>query len=736
MKTLKAAVAWVASALLLVTLPSAVSSASSLAVREVGTNGFGSDWPTYHQNPLSTGVAAASTDLTPLAAAWTTPTLDGQLYGEPLVEAGRVVIATESDTVYVLAADTGHVLWSNHVGNPVPSGDVVCGDIGPTVGITSTPVIDVARHEVFVVADELDGKSGMSHRLVGLDLSTGRVELNEAVDPPGTNSAAQLQRAALAIADGQVVIGLGSNSGDCGGPYHGFVIAAPEGGGSERAFEVDTGSGRLFGSVWMGGASPVVDAQGNIWVGTGNGSATSTGQPYDRSDSVLELSPALQVLQYFAPASWAADNAADADLGTTAPAFVGNFVFMVGKNRVAYLLDRDHLGGIGGDVASMHLCGTGTGVDYSSAPFGGDAVDGSTVYVPCRDGVTAVAVSQSPRPTMKVLWTVPTGASGPPIIAGGLVWTISQVGTLWGVNPLTGASVVSEPVGGVANHFPTPAVADGLLLVPNGYQVLAFKGPGGLPPPPPVYPGSTSYWVVSSNGAVIAHGAAPALGSVAETHIAAPVVDAARTPDGAGYWLVGADGGVFTFGDARFFGSLGDVRLAEPVVGFAPTFDGEGYWLVGADGGVFAFGDARFFGSLGGVHLVAPVVGMAATPDGGGYWLVGADGGVFVFGDARFFGSLGGVHLVAPVVGMAATPDGGGYWLVGADGGVFAFGDARFFGSLGGVHLVAPVVGMAATPDGGGYWLVGADGGVFAFGDSEVSEAPATSPIPVVSVMS
>ena len=87
--------------------------------------------------------------------AWTSPVLDGQVYGEPLEATGRVFVATENDTMYALAANTGAVLWSTHVGTPVPSGDLPCGDISPTVGITGTPVVDVARGEIFAVADEL-----------------------------------------------------------------------------------------------------------------------------------------------------------------------------------------------------------------------------------------------------------------------------------------------------------------------------------------------------------------------------------------------------------------------------------------------------------------------------------------------------------------------------------------------------------------------------------------------------
>ena len=47
--------------------------------------------------------------------------LDGQVFGEPLEATGRVYVATENDTVYALAANTGAVVWSSHVGTPVPA---------------------------------------------------------------------------------------------------------------------------------------------------------------------------------------------------------------------------------------------------------------------------------------------------------------------------------------------------------------------------------------------------------------------------------------------------------------------------------------------------------------------------------------------------------------------------------------------------------------------------------------
>ena len=116
-------------------------------------------WTVYHDDPAGDGVAPPVSAVDTTAAVWNSPAVDGQIYGEPLVYAGRVYVATENDTVYALSAATGTVAWSAHLGPPVPAGSLPCGDITPTVGITGTPVIDQARGEIFVVADELAGGS-------------------------------------------------------------------------------------------------------------------------------------------------------------------------------------------------------------------------------------------------------------------------------------------------------------------------------------------------------------------------------------------------------------------------------------------------------------------------------------------------------------------------------------------------------------------------------------------------
>jgi outer membrane protein assembly factor BamB len=433
------------------------------ALNAAGTSTTASSWTVYHGNPQGTGVAPSVSSVILSSRAWTSPTLDGQLYGEPLVSGGRIFVATENDTVYALSVTTGGVLWSAHLGTAVPSSALPCGNISPTVGITGTPVVDAARSEVFVVADELVDQHP-AHELVGLDAATGKVELTQVVDPPGSTPAALLQRTGLALDADRVVFGFGGNYGDCS-TYHGWVISVPAAGGVAEEYEVASRASQSQGAIWMGGAAPVVDSSGNIWVEAGNGSVTSPSAPYDHSDSVLELSPALTLSQYFAPSSWASENARDLDLSTSPALLDDGEVVAAGKDGAAYLLDGARLGGIGGEQSSVtRACAQD--ID------GGPAIVSTTIYLPCLNGPVALQVASNP-PALRLLWRAAAG-TGPPIVAAGLVWSIGQNGTLYGLSETTGAVVKQASIGAPANHFPTPSVGDGVFLAAAAKDVVAF----------------------------------------------------------------------------------------------------------------------------------------------------------------------------------------------------------------------------------------------------------------------
>ena len=422
-----------------------------------------SSWTVYHQDPAGNGVATSAAAVNTSSPAWTSPTLDGQVYGEPLVSGGQVFVATENDTVYALSSATGAVIWTTHLGTPAPSGSLPCGDISPTVGITGTPVIDPTRSEIFVVAEELQNGSPV-HVLVGLDTTSGRNEMTRNVDPAGGSPAALLQRTGLTLDANQVVFGFGGNYADCS-TYRGWLVGVNESGGTPVDFAVDSGPGESQGAIWMGGAAPEVDSVGNLWVGVGNGSVTTAGDAYDYSDSVLELSSTFHLLQYFAPTSWASDNAQDFDLSMAPALLADGQVLASGKSAHAYLLNGSHLGGIGGQEADLaSVCGDD--VD------GGTAVMGTTVFIPCLSGIVALQVGKSPA-RLQVLWTSHIGG-GPPIIAAGRVWTIGQDGMLSGLDPATGGVEQRAAIGTPINHFPTPSVGSGLLAAAAGTHVVAF----------------------------------------------------------------------------------------------------------------------------------------------------------------------------------------------------------------------------------------------------------------------
>ena len=57
------------------------------------------DWPTYHHTSDRAGNAASGASFSDVQATWNSGPLDGAVYAEPLYVGGRVLIATENNTV-------------------------------------------------------------------------------------------------------------------------------------------------------------------------------------------------------------------------------------------------------------------------------------------------------------------------------------------------------------------------------------------------------------------------------------------------------------------------------------------------------------------------------------------------------------------------------------------------------------------------------------------------------------
>jgi outer membrane protein assembly factor BamB len=418
-----------------------------------------SDWPTYHHDNARTGYLANEPDPQRLVHAWTAK-LDNAVYAEPLVIGERVIVATEGDTLYALDTRTGQVQWRTNVGHPVPLSTLNCGGNINLLGITGTPVYDPATGLVFAVAEV----TGPVHLLVGVDVNTGQLQIRRQVDVPAmTPPRVYEQRPALALSHGMVYIAFGGLTDDCG-TYHGTIVASrTDGKGPLLSYQVPT---RDSGGIWEP-SGPAIDSQGRVYVTTGNEDHISGN--WDLSNAVLRLSPTLQLEDSFAPAQWREEDTGDQDLGSMGPALLpGGLIFVAGKAGLGYLLHANDLGGIGGQVAVVSVCGLAQG---------GTATVGSQVFVPCFDGVRRVL--DAPGTTLKVDWQSANQITLPPIVGGHTLYSLDLNGTLYALDIATGQVRAQLSLGMEVPHFSTPTLSQGRIFVGTFEGVSAVTLVGG-----------------------------------------------------------------------------------------------------------------------------------------------------------------------------------------------------------------------------------------------------------------
>jgi hypothetical protein len=308
--------------------------------------------------------------------------VDDQVYAQPLYASnvnvgGRVrnvvYIATVNNTVSAFDADiagppgTGNppTLWSrnfNNGGRPPNHNDVgqpACGngtynDFSGNMGIVGTPVIDGGSNTLFVVTRTVEG-GGHVQRLRALDIFSGNDRV--AARTIGTiNAQTNNQRAALALSQGKVYVAWSSHCDQ--GPYEGRVLAFNTGDLSQAA-SFSAGPGSQQSGIWMAGAAPPIDGSGNLIYATGNG--TFDGSTH-WGETLIKLSPTLGRVDSFTPSNFADLNAADLDLGSSGPVFLGSSRLVLGgkggrsfdpnRNETkCYIVNASSMGGmVSGDT--------------------------------------------------------------------------------------------------------------------------------------------------------------------------------------------------------------------------------------------------------------------------------------------------------------------------------------------------------------------------------------------------
>jgi len=395
--------------------------------------------------------------------------VDGTIYGQPLYAAnvnipGKgthnvVYVATENDSVYAFDADSGTYggpLWQDTFASggavPVAADDVSCSQIKPSIGITSTPVIDLSRGAIYVVAMTREGGNYVQ-RLHALDLSTGAEKTGSPVEIqatyPGTGEGGSTvvfnprnykQRPGLLLLNGVVYT---SWSSHCDiGSYHGWLIGYDGGTLQQVSVYNNTPNGNM-GSFWNGGAAPAADANGNIYIVSANGSFDGD---QDLGESYIKLSSSggLGVVDYFTPFNYAALNGADLDTGSAGVVLIGDeagsaahphLMSSAGKEGRIYLIDRDNLGKLNNNGSDSQIPQSVPG--GLLALFGNPAYFNHSLYF-CGAGSYLGAYSISNAQ----MSTAPVSQSSEKYGYPGCVPTISSNGTsngiVWTLEPFVG----------------------------------------------------------------------------------------------------------------------------------------------------------------------------------------------------------------------------------------------------------------------------------------------------------
>jgi hypothetical protein len=455
-----------------------------------------------------------------------------QVLAQPLVYAGKVLIVTEANNLYLLDANTGAITNQRALGaafNPQNNG-IGCGDITPTVGITGTPVIDNATGTAYFFSKNDTGVWSM-HAIDATNLNE-RAGFPVTISGNAQNDASaafdgkfEHQRPGLLLMGGVVYAGFGAHC-DIGG-YRGWVIGVSTGGVIKARFTTvaNAGSNVRGNGVWMSGAGLSSDGSGRIFFSTGNGYAANpypnplpgNTPPGDLEEAVarvnVQADGSLKSMDFFAPFNATALNGGDSDLGSGGvvllpsqfgTAAIPHLAVVAGKGGDFYLLNRDNLGGHkqganGGDAA-LAVVPLGGATWSRAGVWPGDGgyvyqmTNGGTSTTGFRLQVLKFGTNAQGAPTMTVVGSAPDNFgsfSGSPIVTSNgtnsgsaLVWATNLTSELrvYDAVPVNGSlNIRFRDAYGSQAKFTTIGVGSGKVYVGSGDGNVIGYGVGAAP---------------------------------------------------------------------------------------------------------------------------------------------------------------------------------------------------------------------------------------------------------------
>jgi len=456
---------------------------------------------TWQDNNARTGLNPLEHVFTPKTVSQSTFGLlyklpvDGAVYAQPLSAAGVdipgkgirnvVYVVTENDSAYAFDANysasvAGATLWKDNFGPAVSDEDVLSDDLQPIIGITSTPVIrltGVGVGYLYVVtkAKEPDGEGGsyFVQRLHALDLATGAeslggpVVIQASVSGAGDgsdgnghvpfNALLQNQRPALLnFTEGNtdlIVIAWASH-GDHG-PYHGWVMTYDATNLHQVSVFNDTPNARSAvgggfpvagGGIWQSGGGVASDGK-SLYLVTGNGTFEPSAGAW--GDSVIKMTPELNVLDYFTPHDQDRMNDRDADLGSSGVLLIPNdpvynptksLMVQADKDGTLHLINRLDLGWynpttdqIAGEFAAPMHGVWGNPAYYQGSIFYGPIYEPIVRFGIANGALVGSGFQSSTAKTFSYPGPTPTISSNG--ATGGIVWAVDSSQYVGSANP-------------------------------------------------------------------------------------------------------------------------------------------------------------------------------------------------------------------------------------------------------------------------------------------------------------
>ena len=485
--------------------PKAVDASSPAAGLAAAPTSGRVDWTQFggnasHSNVNSAETTISRTTIARLAPAFVTH-LAGVADGPPAYLTGVKVGATTRDVLFAETTDaylhavdatSGQLLWTSHDG----AGSCRINNGSSACYTTSQPAVDPNR--LYVYSYGLDGYvhkrkvgDGTEIRGGGWPALATRKAYDEKSSPNLTIVSTEAGGPYLYVANG----GYPGDRGD----YQGHVTVINLGTGAQKVFNTLCSNQTVHftattpdcpavqSAVWARGSVTYDPAQHAVFFTTGN--STFRPSTFDWGDTVLKIKPdgsgvAGAPLDTYTPSNQLDLNAADLDLGSTAPTLIptpaGSTVtdlgVQSGKDSKLRLLDM-------GDLSGQHGPGhSGGELQIVDVPQGGQVLTQPVawknpatgrvwLFVANRSGLSGLEVTVAGgHPSLTRRWQLATSGTTP-VVAGGMLFYLTANGTT-AVDPGTGAKLWNDGTSGTGVHWQSPIVVNGSLYYTDGHGDL------------------------------------------------------------------------------------------------------------------------------------------------------------------------------------------------------------------------------------------------------------------------